>query len=111
MKHEFPRRALIKAAVFAAAVPVTGVLQQAFAAAPLPLVDANDPTAKALGYVVDATKVDLKSNPTYKPVQKCANCAQFQGKVADKQAPCAIFPGKQVAGAGWCRALGLKPGT
>jgi High potential iron-sulfur protein len=111
MNHGIARRTFIKAAVFAAAVPATGVLQQAVAAAPLPLVDANDPTAKALGYVIDATKVDVKSNPTYKPGQKCTTCAQFQGKPADKQAACALFLGKQVHAAGWCKAWGQKPGA
>ena len=68
-------------------------------------------TEAAAPDVVDATKVDLKSNPTYKPAQKCGTCAQFQGKAADKQAPCAIFPGKQVHSTGWCRAWGQKPGA
>ena len=73
-------------------MPATGALQQAVAgAAPLPLLDVNDPTAKALKYVVDAKKVDPKANPTFKPGQNCANCVQFQGQPTDKQAPCPLF--------------------
>jgi hypothetical protein len=111
MKHGFSRRSFISAAVTAAAVvPVTGALQPAFAgAAPFPLIDVNDPTAKALKYVLDATKVDAKANPTFKPGNNCANCLQFQGKATDKQAPCAIFPGKQVVAAGWCMVWAAKP--
>ena len=30
--------------------------------------------------------------------------ALYQGKVGDKAAGCALFPGKQVAGPGWCSA-------
>ena len=112
MKHGIPRRSFIKAAVYAAAaVPAAGALKQAAAAAPLPLIDVNDPTAKALGYVADATKVDVKANPTFKPGQKCATCVQFQGKPTDKQAACPIFVGKQVYAAGWCKVWAQKPGV
>jgi hypothetical protein len=110
MTNGISRRSFISAAVTAAAiVPATGVLQQATAAAPLPLIDVKDPTSKALGYVVDATKVDAKANPTFKPGQHCANCIQFQGKATDKQAPCPIFVGKQVYAAGWCKVWAQKP--
>jgi hypothetical protein len=111
MKHRISRRSFIGAAVTAAAVvPATSALQQAVAgAAPLPLLDVNDPTAKALKYVVDATKVDAKSNPTFKPGQNCANCVQFQGKPTDKQAPCPLFVGKQVLAAGWCMVWVQRP--
>jgi hypothetical protein len=110
MKNAISRRSFIGAAVTAAAVaPATGVLQQARAAAPPTLIDVNDPTSKALGYVVDATKVDAKANPTFKPGQHCANCIQFQGKPTDKQAPCPIFLGKLVYATGWCKVWAQKP--
>ena len=60
-------------------------------------------TAKALGFVTDAGKVDAAANPTYKPTQKCATCAQFQGKAGDASAACNIFAGKSVPSGGWCK--------
>jgi hypothetical protein len=59
--------------------------------------------------VPDAAKVDVKSNPTFKPGQHCAVCVQFQGKATDKQGPCNLFPGKQVLATGWCRVWAQKP--
>jgi hypothetical protein len=32
----------------------------------------------------------------------------FQGKAGDKAGNCALFAGKQVAGAGWCSAWAKK---
>jgi hypothetical protein len=75
------------------------------------LVDVNDPLAKSLGYTTDSSKVDEKANPTHKPAQKCANCLQFQGKAADPQGQCNLFPGKNVVGNGWCKVWVQKPGT
>ncbi|MGA1273968.1 MAG: high-potential iron-sulfur protein, partial [Burkholderiaceae bacterium] len=43
-----------------------------------------------------------------KPGQVCSNCALYQGGSA-KAGGCAIFPGKQVAGSGWCSAWAKKP--
>lgn len=54
---------------------------------------ADDPQAKALGYV-DASTV-AGSN--------CANCAQAKGAAGDKLLGCNIFPGKQVSATGWCK--------
>ena len=73
-----------------------------------PMVDENDPQAKALGYVTDASKADTKKFPKYEKGQHCASCALFQGKESDAAAPCALFAGKQVAGPGWCSAWAKK---
>jgi hypothetical protein len=69
-----------------------------------PMVDEKDPQAVALGYVADAKRVDTKKFPKYAAGQSCANCMLYQGKPADKAAPCPLFAGKQVAGPGWCSA-------
>ena len=53
--------------------------------------------AKSLGYVEDATKVDAKANPNYKPGQICANCLQAQVKEGAEYVPCNIFAGRDVA--------------
>jgi hypothetical protein len=92
-------------------IPVAGLLTRADAAAALPALDPADPTAKALGYVTDAKKVDAKANATYKPGQQCANCVQYQGKKEDKSAACNLFPGKSVVAGGWCKVWAQKPGA
>jgi High potential iron-sulfur protein len=105
--QKLPRRALLKGALAGlAAIPVVAAVTRAEAAAPA--LDANDPQAKALGYVADTTKVDAKANPNHKPEPKCANCVQFQGKAADAQGPCTIFAGKLVSGNGWCKVYAKK---
>lgn len=65
----------------------------------------DDPQAKALGYVEDAANVDPAEWPKFADPsgQHCANCALYQGGSAD-WGGCGIFPGKQVAAAGWCNA-------
>lgn len=73
-----------------------------------PLVAETDPTAMALAYKADATKVDKAKNPKYAAGQLCGNCALYQGQATDKAAPCPLFAGKQVAGAGWCSAWAKK---
>ncbi|MFM1887105.1 MAG: hypothetical protein RL026_2262 [Pseudomonadota bacterium] len=112
MSENMQRRSFLKVAL-AGAVGAQVVTQaaQAGQAAALPLVDPNDAGAKALGYVHDATKVDAKANPTYKPNQKCSNCLQYVGKATDAQAGCNLFPGKSVKGAGWCKVWVQKPGA
>ncbi|MCD8514768.1 MAG: high-potential iron-sulfur protein, partial [Burkholderiaceae bacterium] len=54
-----------------------------------------------LHYKADATQV---KHAKYKPGQTCANCMLYQGKPTDASAACGIFPGKHVAGPGWCTA-------
>jgi hypothetical protein len=76
----------------------------------LPALDPSDPTAKALGYVNDSTKVDAATNPTHKPDQKCGTCAQFQGKPGDARGGCNIFAGHSVSSGGWCKVWAKKPG-
>ena len=75
----------------------------------------DDPSAKALGYRHDATEVDVGKYPRSAPTEGvrpvCANCALYQAAADDPWGGCAIFPGKQVAGAGWCNAWAPKPGS
>lgn len=115
-KPEVTRRRFL--AQVAIAVPAGAALLDAVvtntaaaqAAAPLPKLDANDPSAKALLYVDDASKVDRK-NPLaarYAPGQTCATCSQIQGKAGDEYRPCAIFPGKLVHSKGWCSVWAAK---
>lgn len=63
-----------------------------------------DPTAQALGYKDDATKVDAKKYAAYKAGSTCANCVQYSGKAGAATGPCAAFGGKAVSAKGWCMA-------
>lgn len=73
-----------------------------------PKVAENDPTAVALGYKMDATKVDKAKYAKYVAGQDCSNCQFFQGKATDPFGPCPMFGGKQVSGKGWCSAYSKK---
>jgi hypothetical protein len=112
MQHKISRRAIVKSGLIAGAlVPAFGMVGHPAQAAALPALDPNDPTAKALGFVTDASKVSAAANPTYKPTQKCGNCAQFQGKAGDASGGCNIFAGHSVPQGGWCKVWAQKPGA
>jgi hypothetical protein len=103
------RRQLLQGALAGlAAVPAVTLVAGSASAEPLA---ESDPTAKSLGYVTDAKKVDAKANPNYKPGQICGNCMQYTGKAGSTEVPCNIFPGKTVKAAGWCKVWVLKPGA
>ena len=60
--------------------------------------------------MVDASKVDAKANPNFKPGQHCANCLQAPtAKAGDKMVACNIFGGRMVAANGWCKVYVKKP--
>lgn len=109
MSENLSRRRFI--ANVAVAVPASAVFADlASAQAALPKLDLNDPSAKALLYIEDHTKVD-KANPLaarYTPDQKCSNCSQIQGKDGEAYRPCGIFPGKLVSSNGWCSVWAKK---
>lgn len=70
----------------------------------------DDPQAKSLAYVHDATTVDSAAQPRYEAGQECSNCALYQGGAGDEWANCSIFPGRQVKATGWCSVYAPKPG-
>jgi hypothetical protein len=80
--------------------------RQAFADAPK--VSETDPTAQALGYKADASKVDKAKFTKFAAGQTCSNCSFFQGKAGDAYGGCPMFAGKQVAATGWCSAYNKK---
>jgi hypothetical protein len=107
--EKLSRRQLLQTAIAGiAAVPAASLLAGTAGAEAL---SESDPTAKSLGYVSDAKKVDAKANPNYKPGQHCANCMQYTGKPGAASGPCNIFPGKEVNANGWCKVWVLKPGA
>src|ERR1700723_2738395 len=106
MQPKISRRSIVKSGLIAGALlPSLSLISSNATAAALPLLDPSDPTAKALGFVSDATKVDTKTYPTFKPGEKCGTCAQFQG---DATAACTIFAGKSVPQGGWCQVWAQK---
>ena len=101
--NEARRQLLKKVTLGVALVPVARLgLRTAFAAE-APLVTADDPTAKALKYVSDASKAT-----DAKPGSKCANCALYQGVAGSSQGGCQLFPGKAVKASGWCMSWTAK---
>ena len=107
-EQKFPRRTLLKGALLGVVtVPVAALLGRSAQAA-AGKVDPNEPQAKSLGYVEDATKVDAKANPNYKAGQVCSNCLQAQPK-AGALVPCNIFAGRDVSAKGWCKVYVKRP--
>src|ERR1700691_2636338 len=103
MKIGYTRRTIVKGSFMACALaPVAGLfaVSNGLAASLTPL-SPSDPAAAALGFVTDASKVVVASNPTFTPAQTCGSCAQYQGKASDATAGCNIFPGKSVPAGGW----------
>jgi len=101
------RRTFLSLAALVAA-PSALLVSRSAAAADLPHLDPADPTAKSLGYVPDATKIDVKAAPTFKAGSHCASCQLFGGKAGDAFGPCGIFTGKAVSSNGWCSAYAKK---
>lgn len=99
---ETRRRLLRNVALGMALIPIAGASLRA-AAADAPLVTADDPTAKALKYVSDASKA-----ADAKPGSNCANCKLYQGAQGTAQGGCLLFPGKSVKAAGWCSSWTAK---
>ena len=73
----------------------------------MPKLSEDDPQAKALQYVHDASKVD---NPARKEGAICANCLHWQADAETTWGGCALFPGKAVNKDGWCTAWAAKSG-
>jgi hypothetical protein len=74
----------------------------------MPKLAEDDPQAKSLSYVHEASSVDSAKQPRYKSGQVCANCALFQAKGDDEWGGCSIFPGKLVKASGWCSVYAPK---
>lgn len=104
------RRRFLKLAVAGAvAAPIASTLLPRLARADdLPHLAESDPTAMALGYKEDATKVDKTKFAVYKPGSLCENCKFWTGKQGDAYGPCGLFPGKATAAKGWCSGYSPK---
>lgn len=96
------RRFFALAGTGAAAAVVASALPRAAFAEDLPHLTIDDPTAKALNYIEDATKAPAP----HQAGQVCANCNFFSGGGAF--GPCQLFPGKAVNAKGWCSGYAKK---
>jgi hypothetical protein len=91
-------------------IPAAGLAvaaSRSFAAGPEKATEA-DPTAMALGYKMDATKVDKAKFPKYAAGQACGSCMLYQGKAGDAFGACPALGGKLASAKGWCSAYAKK---
>jgi nitrous oxide reductase len=99
------RRQFLKTTIVATAAVMAGVtIREAFGAGDMPHLTDADPTAKAMGYVDDAT---TSKNKLYKPGSVCANCQLYSGAESG-YGDCQLFPGKLVSARGWCTSYTRK---
>jgi hypothetical protein len=97
MKHSITRRKVLKAVAVASVVPFVAFGRNE-ALAQTAQVDPAGAQAKALGYVHQSSMAD----------KNCGNCKLYTGEASKAWGPCAIFPGQNVATAGWCQAWVAK---
>jgi len=102
------RRNFIAKIAVSAAMPAF-LCSKAFAQAPPVKLEESDPTASALGYKEDSSKVDGTKYAQHKADQKCSGCVLFQGKPGEANGPCGAFGGKFVVAGGWCAVFAKKP--
>jgi hypothetical protein len=76
----------------------------ALAAGERPMLREDDPEAMKFSYVADARKVDSKKFPDFKAGDRCAKCQIYEDE-PNNVGGCQVFPGKLVAGDGWCSAF------
>jgi hypothetical protein len=74
----------------------------------LPHISVDDPAARAVGFSLDATKVDRARYPEHLKGQACRKCVQFKGGPTDAWGPCMVFAGKQVPAGGWCTSFAAR---
>lgn len=96
------RSILLAAPLFAIGL---GTVREALAQAKVP---ESDPTAQALGYKADASKVDVAKYKTYVKGHDCANC-NFYKSTSATEGTCMALGNRLVEGKGWCSAWVKKP--
>lgn len=67
--------------------------------ADLPLISEQDPAAKAVQYVEDASRAKGATSGA-----TCASCSLYSAQSGATAGACTLFPGKLVKAAGWCSA-------
>ena len=97
MKQDLNRRKFLKTGVALSLAPAA-LLTHNRAFAQSGQLDPENPQAVALAYTHESTVAG----------QNCANCQLYTGTASAEWGPCAIFPGQNVASAGWCKAWVAK---
>jgi predicted house-cleaning NTP pyrophosphatase (Maf/HAM1 superfamily) len=93
------RRALLqRAALGLSLAPWALDAAPAAPTASLPLISEQDPAAKAVQYVEDASR----SKAAAASGANCSNCSLYSAASGAAQGSCTLFPGKLVKAAGWC---------
>ena len=112
MRHDASRRRFLIVVVATATAPLAlrsfgaeAAPSAPAAVKPSPRLALTDPTAKALAYAEDATKV---KHAAFKAGSSCANCNLFKGAKGVASGPCALFPKNSVVAKGWCSAWAKK---
>jgi hypothetical protein len=91
------RRALLKqAALGLSMAPLALTGSPAALGASPPLITEQDPAAKAVHYVEDASRATGAQSGA-----DCSNCSIYSSAGTDR-GTCTLFPGKLVKAAGWC---------
>ena len=89
------RRTLLKQA--ALGLSLAPLALAAAPAADLPLISEQDPAAKAVHYVEDASRAQGGASGA-----ECSNCSIYSATAGASMGTCTLFPGKLVKAAGWC---------
>lgn len=99
------RRTFMRHSLFGlAALPLgASLLSSRALAQELPPLDVENPQAKALNYVTDASQAS--DHPAYAEGEHCANCMFFK----EANSGCQLFPQNSVAAEGWCASWTAKP--
>ena len=92
------RRALLQRAALGLSLAPLALAEAPLAlAAGLPLISEQDPAAKAVHYVEDASRAKAAAAGA-----DCSNCSIYSAAGGAAQGTCTLFPGKLVKAAGWC---------
>jgi High potential iron-sulfur protein len=108
---QIQRRTFLKKALLGvAAIPAAAAISRtAYADDDFPTLKEDETTAKAIAYVADASKVDAKAFPMYKPGQDCSNCKLYAGDKGAPKGVCELVLGEYVLAKGWCKSWEPKP--
>jgi High potential iron-sulfur protein len=93
------RRALLGGTGAALVLAPALLLTRGARGADLPLISEQDPAAKAVHYVEDASRAKGATSGA-----TCASCSIFSAQGGAAVGTCTLFPGKLVKAAGWCNA-------
>ena len=101
------RRFFATAGCALGAAAVASAVSRTAHADDLPHLAIDDPTASALNYTEDASKVDKAKATTYVAGSSCTSCNFYHGG-STGYGPCDLFTGKSVNAKGWCAGFAKK---